>query len=167
MKKTKYTLEELKNLTHPYLTLEHPNADDVIVVFDELDREYTWIEHAVLLPWTTPQRLFGWVHPAAREAMRDGFTLHSAYMYHGSYAIQQTSENSARFVAGPKALLPYEFMSAVDIAVESSPTTIWMRDQGPEIQGLFIELMKKLLFPSQIEVAGPAPLPLVPNGRKV
>lgn len=168
--KKKYTLDDMKELKLPYIKLSHEGQEDEFIVFDPLDRQFTWIDQAVLLPWSTPNRLFGWVHSAIDP--RGGFVLHGAFTFHASTAIQPIDQNKARFIPGPKALLPYEFISQVDIDIHTSPMTLWLKKQGPEFREFMVELVKKHVFPPpMVEVAQPGDLapvlgPLGPNGRK-
>lgn len=173
MDKKKYTEAELLELKMPYLKLSHEGQEDEIIVFDEMDRTNSWIDQAVLLldggqgvGGGATSRYFGWVH--SKADLGGSFVLHGAFSYISSMAIQPIAENRARFIAGPKALLPFDMISQADIEVTSSPRTIRISKQGPEIRETFVELVKKHVFPPpQIEVASPnAPLPPPPNGRK-
>lgn len=174
--KKKLTLDEVKALNMPFITLKHapPSPDpfgaesvaDEFVVFDEMDRKNTWIEQAVILPWSAPQRLFGWVHSKANLA--GGYVLHGAYAYIGQPSMQPIGPDRIRVVAGPRVLVPYEFLSQVDIDVHSSPMTLQLKKQAPEFQEFFINFVRQTIWPPKInlldEPVGPFPPP--PNGRK-
>lgn len=153
--------EEIK---HPYRTLNHTDAtgkthDPLRVVFDPLDRKDTWMEHAVLVPWATPDRLFGWVHPAAKPG-NEHFMLHAAFIYKASVGMQRVDENRLRVVEGPRMLLPYDLISRVDIDIFHCPSLIWMKRQGPEMKKIFSDFVKQHVMPrSELVVAQPGDIP--------
>lgn len=162
--KKKLTLDEVKALNMPVITLKHEGAEDELVVFDEMDRKNTWIEQAVILPWSTPQRLLGWVHSKANLA--GGYVLHGAFAYIGQPSMQPVGQDRVRVVAGPRIIVPYEFLSQVDIDIHSSPMTLQLKKQAPEFQEFFIDFVRRIIWPPKVELA-PLDAPLPPlNGRK-
>jgi hypothetical protein len=163
--KKKLTLDEAKAANMPYVTLKHDGAEDEIVVFDQMDRKNTWIEQAVILPWSTPQRLLGWVH--SKADLKGGYVLHGAFAYIGQPSMQAVAQDRIRVVAGPRVVVPYEFLSQVDIDVHASPMTLQLKKQAPEFQEFFVDFIRRIIWPPKVELATEgAPLPPPPNGRK-
>ncbi len=148
----------------PYLKLNHTNAageasGEVIIKFDPLDRKHTWMDQAVLVPWTAPHRLFGWVHPDAKPET-EPFVLHGAFIYVGTVGMQQVDSTKVRAVEGPKLLLPYDMISQVDMDIYRCPSLVWMRKQGAEMRELFVSLVSMHVLPkSMIDIVKPNELP--------
>lgn len=148
---------------HPYVQLKHEGHDDVRLVLDELDRKNKWMENVALLPWATPHRLVGFVHPKAKPG-KESFVLHAAFVYVAQLAVQQVSETQLRAVPGPRIALPYDLISAVDIEVHACPTILWAREQADEFKSYLTQLLRQQLFPSMgVTVAQPGDVPPPPK----
>lgn len=143
---------------NPSITLKHAPAEPITLEFDILDRERTWLKYMVMLPWMTPQRMVGFVHPAAEPYINGTpFVLHGAFVYYGSVGMQQVAEGRMQVAEGPKILLPYDLISPVDVQVHTCPSVIWVRDQSDHFQSLFNSLLMQQVNPPRIELA-PGPL---------
>lgn len=138
-------------MTNPQIILKHPDSEDVLIEFDHLDRDRKWLKHMVLLPWTTPQRLVGFVHPAAEKLVGTGeFMLHAAFCYYGSVGMKPIGTEKLQAVEGPKILLPYDLISPVDVRIYSCPNAIWMRDQDERFRDLFNSLLMQQVNPPMV-----------------
>lgn len=147
----------------PHILLNHVSADgrdrgEVKIELDELDRRNTWLKHVVLLPWTTPQRLIGFVHPAA-EVGSEPFTLHTAYTFVGGLQVQQMPNGKVGVVPTPRLTLPYELVTPVDIRIYHCLSAIWVKEQAQDFQDFIAALMRQQFFPPVVEVAKPQDMP--------
>lgn len=151
------------NIKHPQITLNHKHegsfdCDPVVVVLDELDRRNSWMQHVVLLPWTTPQRLLGFVHPDAKIG-KEPFVLHAAFMFTGGMTVQPVKDGRVAVIPNPQLVLPYELISVVDVRIHHCPSSIHMVDQAPEFQQFIAGLMRRHLFPPILEAPATPAVP--------
>ena len=137
------------------IVLQSPGKDSVTIKVENTDRDFSYLRHAVLLPWTTPQRILGFIHPADEEKVgRESFTLHSCFAFYASISVQQMGPNAFRPVEGPKMLLPFEMISPITLQVHECPTVIWMREQDLAFQEMMHILLTQLVDPPRIQAAG-------------
>lgn len=138
----------------PSLTLKVPGAEDLALTIGRLGSK-KYLQHAVLLPWTTPQRLFGFIHPEQEKLInKEPITLFGALAYYGSVGMQQVGADKMRAVEGPKLLLPYDLIAPVDVVLYSCPAVIWIRDQSEAFQQLFDQVLLQTIDPPRIEAPG-------------
>lgn len=154
--------------TNPTLKMTHNGEDELVIKFDPLDRNMTWMDYAVLLPWTSPHRMFGWVHP--KTDCSKPFMLHGAFSFIGSIGFQPLPGDvgKGRFIPGPQALLPYDMISQVDMDIIHCPSIIWVSKQDEHFKLFFAAQVKRMIFPSVIEPAPPGLLidAPPPNGKR-
>lgn len=135
---------ELTAVGHAPVTLE----------INASDRDMAYMEHAVLLPWTTPQRTFGFVHPAEKHKVgTEPFTLFGALSFYASVGIQQVGPTAFRPVEGPKLLLPFELVSPLTLTVYDCPTAIWLSSQDELFKEMMHALLVQLVDPPRIQPA--------------
>lgn len=155
----------MNNEQFPTVTLAHPDSKDVIVKFDPLDREMSWTKHLLFLPWTSPTRMLGFVHPDAEKDIGiKPFMLYGTFIYMGSVGFDKPDNSGrTRVLQGPKLVLPYDMITPVDIHIGSSCSS-WMfiRDQNETFQKLITTLILQIVMPSKIE-APPSPSLVVPG----
>ena len=147
----------------PSIKLSHAGSEDVVIKFDYLDRKNEWIKHVVLLPWTTPTRLVGFVHPDAEKHIGNApFTLFAAFSFYSQVMMQPQGKGVA-VSEGPKLILPYEMMSPLDMHIGATcPSWVFLREQAQAVQELFTALLLQNILPKQIEEA---PAPKIIGGR--
>lgn len=150
-------------MSNPQIHLRHPDTESAVIEFDPMDNKKPWVQRMVLLPWTTPQRLLGFVHPAAdKDVGHKPFLLHGAFAYYGSVGMQQIAPDKIRAVEGPKILLPYDLITPVDVQIYTCPMVIWIREQNERFQELFGSLLMQQMNPPRIEIPSPAtPSPII------
>lgn len=142
------------------ITLKHPGAEDIVLDFDPLiARKGEWLKYVLILPWTTPQRTIGFIHPQA-EADIDvkPFKLFAAFSYYASVGLQPTgSDNKMRVVEGPKAVLPVDLIAPIDLTVgKNVPTWMFLRDQSDDWKAIISAMMSQTLVgPSKVEAPPP------------
>lgn len=144
----------------PNITLKYPGAEDVKLEFGHApDEKKKWLQQMILLPWATPQRLVGFVHPSAEKDVGESeFLLHATFAYYGSVGMKPIGPDKLQAVEGPKILLPYDLISPVDVRIYSCPSAIWLRDQDERFQELFTGLAMQQINPPQV-IVPPAILP--------
>lgn len=143
----------------PSLTLKVPGAEDLKLVLSRLGSKQ-YLQHAVLLPWTTPQRLFGFIHPAQEANInKEPITLFGALAYYGSVGMQPVGQDKMRAVEGPKLLLPYDLISPIDLVLYSCPSAIWLRDQSDGFREMFDQILLQTVDPPRIAAPGSLVVP--------
>lgn len=139
------------------IVLSHLGKPDHILDLDPLVlRDGKWINRVLFLPWSTPQRLIGFVHPDADDDVGSkSFMLHAAYAYYGQVAVQQVDATKLRVVEGPRVVIPYDLISPLDIHIGTCPSWVWVREQSAEAIELFKRLLLQQIMPPVVEpVAG-------------
>lgn len=142
------------------ISLTHPNEPEIILDFEPLTaNKGEWLKHVVLLPWTTPTRLVGFVHPAAEKDIDVApFTLFAAMSYYASVGMQplEGNNNKIRIVEGPKAVLPVDLIAPADIRIGSRvPSWMFLRDQSEDWVNIMKAMFMKTLVVSEIEAPPP------------
>lgn len=145
------------------IILEYPDVENVEIIFDPLEvRSKKWMKQLVMLPWTTPHRYIGFVHPEAEKDIGvRPFKLHASFMYMASIGMQPVRQggDQVRIVEGPKAILPIDLVAPFDMMVNAScPSWAFIRDQGDAWQGLVATLMLQTLMPPVVQPPDGSPL---------
>ncbi len=147
------------------IILTHPDSKDHIIDLNPLAmRDGKWIERVVLLPWTTPQRSIGFIHPDAEKDIDvKPFVLFATFSYYASVGMQPVAEGKLRVVEGPKAILPVDLVAPIDMRIgKNCPTWLFVREQGKEWQKILVEMLLKQITPEPLIEAPPASGLLVP-----
>ena len=145
------------------IILQSAGHDPVTLNIGVTTRSY--LDHAVLLPWMSPQRALGFVHPADEEKIgKAPFTLHSSLAFYSSVGAQQVGANAFRPVEGPKMLLPWELISSLTIQVYDCPSAIFIREQDEAFKEMIHSLFVQLVDPPRIQA--PAGVIDISAGRK-
>lgn len=147
------------------ITLKHPlpNGEDHIIKLDPLAmRDGKWLERVLILPWTTPTRMIGFIHPADEQNIDvNPFMLFATFSYYASVGMQPVGENKMRVAEGPKAVLPVDLVGPIDLRVgKNCPTWMFLRDQGDEWKNLLTEMLLKQIMPPPLVEAPPTGLVL-------
>jgi len=149
------------------ITLSHPDQEDVVLEFDVLAmRNNKWMERVLFLPWTTPHRTIGFIHPAAEVDLGvRPVRLFAAFAYLASIGTQPVGPDRMRVVKGPTAVLPVDLVAPLDMVINSTcPSWVFLRDQGDAWKEMFGEMLKKQLCgDSQIAVVPPEAMPPPPR----
>lgn len=143
------------------ITLKHPGAEDHIIKLDPLSiRDEKWMERVLLLPWTTPQRSIGFIHPEAEKDIGEKpFVLYATFSYYASVGMQPVTDNKMRVVEGPKAVLPVDLVAPIDMHIgKNCPTWMFLREQGTPWKVLLKDMILKQITPEPLIEAPPAGL---------
>lgn len=137
------------------ITLTHPQSDPVDIVFDPLSvRDGKWVERLVLLPWATPHRLVGFIHPNAEKDLGEKpIMLQACFYYMASVGMQPktASAGGITIAEGPKVIIPVDMIAPLDIMVgRNCPSWSFIRDQDVTWQKLFSSLILNLLMPAKV-----------------
>lgn len=127
---------------------------EVRVRINPADRELEWMQYVVLLPWTAPQRVIGFVHPEAKVG-KEPFTLFSAHMYNAQHGIRSNGAGQIAVEEGPKLVLPYDLIGPIDMRIHRCPSSIHMKDQPKTMQAFFAQMILQVMAPTKIELPQP------------
>jgi hypothetical protein len=148
----------MDNDDSPSVTLTHPESTEIVLKFDPLDRELSWMKHLLFLPWTTPSRMIGFIHPDAEKDINvKPFMLFGTFSYIGSVGFDKPdASGQTRVLQGPKLVLPYDMITPLDIHVGAQcPSWIFVREQAEPFQKLMAALLMQIIAPPKVKVATP------------
>jgi hypothetical protein len=148
----------------PSITLKYFDEPNLVINFDPLDRARPWLEHMVLLLWTLPRPVIGFVHPmdvaVYEDDDNDYFTLQHALEFHGQVGLQPV-DGGFRPAEGPKVLLPFSLISPLEIVCNSSQGLVWVENQTEQFKEVMNSLIMNFYCPPMIKVASQLKLPQI------
>lgn len=148
------------------ITLTHPGAEEVVLEFEALAmRSNKWLDRVILLPWTTPNRTIGFIHPDAEKDLGvSTVRIFAAFSYLASVGMQPAGADTMRVIKGPTAVIPVDLVAPLDIHVGAMcPSWVFLREQNEDWKILMTDMLKKQLCgDSEIQVVPPAAMPPLP-----
>ena len=133
------------------ITLQHNGAEDHVITFDDqLLAADEWLERVLFLP-SMPQRVIGFVHPAADTLVGTRpFLLHAAFAFYSMVAMRPVPPHGMEVSKGPQMIVPYDMLSPIDLWIGECASWVWVHRQPPAWRDAMKIILLRNLLPEGV-----------------